>query len=63
MGTKNLQAIETLFKFIFNRFNHNRKIITNKEAIELYSVIAGRINHTSLDLLSLEPECEFGEEI
>jgi hypothetical protein len=60
MGTKSLQAIETLFKFISNRFSSSRKAIVKQEAIELYTVIAHRVNHNSLDLLSLEPEPDFG---
>ena len=53
MGTKSVQAIETLFKFISRKYTNRHKLITKNEGIELYSIIAKRVNDKSLDLLSI----------
>lgn len=61
MGLASVQALATLLKFIARQFLSRHKHITKTEAVELYSVIAQRMNNKSLDLLSLDPQDDFGQ--
>ena len=58
MGLKSVEALETLLNFISRKFINRHKLITKEQAINLYSVIARRINDKSLDLSSLETQGE-----
>jgi len=58
MGLKSVEALETLLKFISRKFINRHKLITKEQAINLYSVMARRVNGTSLDLTSLESNTE-----
>jgi hypothetical protein len=62
MGLKSVEALETLFKFIARKFINRHKMITKSQAIELYSVIANRVNDRTLDLILMKPTDEGEEE-